>query len=202
MKKSPLSILLLASLLLSHAAFAAQNIVVFGDSLSAGYGIARDAGWVNLLALALAPTHPKLNVVNTSISGETSTGGRTRIAAVLAQHPAKVMIIELGANDALRGAQLNDVEKNLREIIQLAKKSGAKVLLLGMQLPPNYGLRYTQNFSALYPRIARQEKISLTPFMLAGIRAEQFQADNLHPDASAQAQILRNVMVQLKPLLH
>ena len=195
-------VLLLASLLLSHAALAAQNIVVFGDSLSADYGIARDAGWVNLLTRALAPTHPQLNVINTSISGETSTGGRQRIAAVLAQYRAKIMIIELGANDALRGAQLNQVEKNLREMIQLAKKSGAKVLLLGMQLPPNYGLSYTQNFSALYPRIARQEKISLTPFMLAGIRAEQFQADNLHPNASAQAQILRNVMVQLKPLLH
>lgn len=202
MKNLPLKILLLATLLLSHAAFAAQTIVVFGDSLSAGYGITRDAGWVNLLTRALAQTHPQLNVINTSISGETTTGGRQRIAAVLAKHQPNWIIIELGANDGLRGASLTEVEKNLREMIQQAKKDGTKVLLLGMQLPPNYGLSYTQNFSALYARIARLEKVSLTPFMLAGIRAEQFQADNLHPDASAQAQILRNVMVQLEPLLH
>ena len=157
---------------------------------------------MNLLTRALAQTHPQLNVINTSISGETTTGGRQRIAAVLAKHQPNWIIIELGANDGLRGASLNQVEKNLHEMIQQAKQDGAKVLLLGMQLPPNYGLSYTQNFSALYARIARQERISLTPFMLAGISAEQFQADNLHPDASAQAQILRNVMVQLKPLLH
>ncbi len=156
---------------------------------------------MNLLAQELTTTHPNFNVINTSISGETTLGGRQRIAAVLAKHQPDIIIIELGANDGLRGANLKEMEQNLRTIIALSKKSRATVLLLGMQLPPNYGLSYTKNFSALYPRMARLEKISLTPFMLAGIRAEQFQADNLHPDASAQQQILRNVMVQLQPLL-
>lgn len=192
---------MLATTLLSHAVLAAPTIVLLGDSLSASYGISRDASWVNLLHIELAKSQSNSTLINASISGETTAGGRQRIAAVLQKYSPQLIIIELGANDALRGTPLSEVEKNLRDIIQKSKKSGAKVLLLGMQLPPNYGLTYTRQFSALYPRIAQLEKISLVPFMLAGIRAEQFQSDNLHPDSTAQQQILRNVWEQLKPLL-
>ena len=194
-------VLLIAALALSCSAQAAKNILVFGDSLSAGYGIARDDSWVNLLQQELGKNHPQYEVVNASISGETTSGGLRRIAKALQQHQPAVVIIELGANDGLRGSAIAETEKNLNQIIKQVQQANAKVLLLGIQLPPNYGLDYTRQFRALYPRLAKRHKVALVPFMLQGIEPEQFQADNLHPSAAGQPAILRNVLPSLLPLL-
>lgn len=193
--------MLSATLLLSCAVQAAPNILVFGDSLSAGYGIARNDSWVYLLQQELKKSHPRLEVVNASISGETSAGGVRRIGKALREHRPAVVIVELGANDGLRGTPLAATEQQLSTIIREAKQANAKVLLLGMQLPPNYGLEYAKNFRALYPRLAQQHRIALLPFMLEGVPPEQFLPDNLHPNAVAQSQILRNVLQALAPLL-
>ena len=193
--------MLFAALALSNSAQAAKNILVFGDSLSAGYGIARDDSWVTLLQQQLAKSHPQFEVVNASISGETTSGGLRRIAKALQQHRPAIVIIELGANDGLRGSPIAETENNLNQIIRQAQKTNAKVVLLGMQLPPNYGLDYAKRFHALYPKLAQRHNIALVPFMLDGIVAEQFQADNLHPNAAGQPAILRNVLPSLLPLL-
>lgn len=194
--------LLAAALLLPVCARAAQNILVFGDSLSAGYGVARDDSWVHLLQLELKKSHPQFAVVNASVSGETASGGLRRIGkAVQKNHPALV-ILELGANDGLRGASIAEIEKNLGEIIRQVQEANARVLLLGIRLPPNYGPDYTAQFHALYPKLARQHNTALLPFMLADIPPEQFQADNLHPDAAAQPLIMHRVLKSLLPLLH
>jgi acyl-CoA thioesterase-1 len=192
---------LMAALTLSNSAHAAKTILIFGDSLSAGYGIPRDDSWGNLLQTALQKTHPQYEVVNASISGETTAGGVRRIGKALAEHQPAVVILELGANDALRGTPLIETEKNLSDIMVQAKKANAKVLLLGIQIPPNYGLDYTKRFSALYPKLAKKHRVSLVDFLLKDIPPEQFQADNLHPNAAAQPQILRNVLPALKPFL-
>lgn len=189
------------TLLLSCALQAAPNILVFGDSLSAGYGIARNDSWVYLLQQELKKSHPRFEVVNASISGETSAGGVRRIGKALREHRPAVVIVELGANDGLRGSALAETERHLNQIITEAKQANAKVLLLGMQLPPNYGLEYAQRFRALYPRLAQRHRIALLPFMLEGVPPEQFLPDNLHPNAAAQPQVLRNVLKVLKPLL-
>jgi len=194
-------ILLMAALALSTTAHAAKTILIFGDSLSAGYGIARDDSWGNLLQSSLRKTHPQYEVVNASISGETTAGGVRRIVKALNEHQPAVVILELGANDALRGTPLSDTEKNLNDIILKTKKANAKVLLLGIQIPPNYGLDYTKRFSALYPKLAKKHRVSLVGFMLKDIPPEQFQADNLHPNATAQAQILRNILPTLTTLI-
>jgi acyl-CoA thioesterase-1 len=194
-------VLFCACFLLSGIVAAQPTILVFGDSLSAAYGIPREAGWVNLLQQELQRSHPQYQVVNASITGETTTGGRQRIAAALRQHQPGIVILELGANDGLRGAPIANIEANLAELIRQSRKAHAKVLLLGMQLPPNYGGNYTTDFKALYPKLAQRYQAALVPFFLEGIAPEQFQADNLHPVAGAQPIILRNVMQQLKPLL-
>ncbi|HLY97351.1 MAG TPA: arylesterase [Sideroxyarcus sp.] len=194
-------VLLIAVLALSCSAQAAKNILVFGDSLSAGYGIAREASWVNLLQQELKKDHPQLEVVNASISGETTAGALRRIGKALQQHQPEIVIIELGANDGLRGAAIQATERNLSALIRQSLDARAKVLLLGIQLPPNYGLDYTRRFRALYPRLAKKYSIALVPFLLEGIPPEQFQADNLHPNAAGQSQILRNVLPSLTPLL-
>lgn len=193
--------MLLATLLLPYSALAAKNILVFGDSLSAGYGIARDAAWASLLQQELRQSNSPYEVVNASISGETTSGGLRRIGKALQEHQPKIVIIELGANDGLRGSTIGDTEKNLGAIIEQSRKANAKIVLLGIQIPPNYGLDYAKQFRSLYPMLAKRYKVALVPFMLEGIPAEQFQADNLHPNAKAQAQILRNVERALKPLL-
>lgn len=195
-------VLLMAALALSNLAHAAKTILIFGDSLSAGYGIARDDSWGSLLQTSLRKTHPQYEVVNASISGETTAGGVRRILKALNEHQPAVVILELGANDALRGTPLSETEKNLNDIILKAKKTNAKVLLLGMQIPPNYGLDYSKRFGALYPKLAKKHKVVLVDFMLKNIPPEQFQADNLHPNAVAQPQILRNVQPSLAPLLN
>ena len=193
--------MLFAALLLPTSAQAAKNILVFGDSLSAGYGIARNAAWASLLQQELRQRNSPYEVVNASISGETTSGGLRRIGKALQEHHPQIIIIELGANDGLRGATIGDTEKNLSAIIEQSRKINAKVILLGIQIPPNYGLDYAKQFRALYPALAKRYKTALVPFMLEGIPPEQFQADNLHPNAEAQAQILRNVERVLKPLL-
>ncbi len=193
--------LLIATLALPQPALAAQTVLVFGDSLSAGYGIARDDSWVSLLQQSLKKSHPQFSVVNASISGETTSGGVRRIAKALQEHRPAVVILELGANDGLRGTSLDETERNLNQMIQQVKKANAKVVLLGIQIPPNYGLDYAKKFGALYPKMKQKHKVALVPFMLKDIPPEQFQADNLHPNAAAQPQILKNVLPVLIPLL-
>ena len=195
-------ILLVFALFLPLSALAAKNILVFGDSLSAGYGLALDKSWVHLLQIELKQSRPEYHVVNASISGETTSGGRQRITGALHQFRPKIVIVELGANDGLRGTSIGDMEKNLAYIIGKSRSTGARVLLLGMKLPPNYGEQYITQFANVYPRLAKKYRIRLLPFLLEGVAANQFQADNLHPIAAAQPHILNNVMRELKPLLH
>lgn len=187
---------------LPNTTWAAKNILVLGDSLSAGYGISRNVSWVSLLQEELKKSHPQFDVINASISGETSAGGLRRIDKAIAQHHPAIVIVELGANDGLRGTNISETEKNLRQIISKSQKANAEVLLLGMQLPPNYGIDYTAQFRILFSKLAKSQRISFVPFLLDGISPDQFQADNFHPNASAQQQILRNVLGSLKPLLH
>ena len=188
--------------MLPYSAFAAKNILVFGDSLSAGYGIPIEKGWVNLLQLELKRTQSKFNIVNASISGETTIGGLQRIDKALTQHQPAIVIVELGANDGLRGYNLADTERNLDKIIAQSKRSKAKVLLVGMQLPPNYGETYETKFRELYQQLAKKHRILLLPFLLEGVTPNQFQPDNLHPTADAQQRIMLNVLQELKHLLH
>jgi acyl-CoA thioesterase-1 len=196
------SVLLCACCLLSEVSGAQQQtILVFGDSLSAAYGIPRASGWVNLLQQELQRSHPQYKVVNASISGETAIGGRQRIAQALRQHSPSIVIVELGANDGLRGTPIADIESNLSAVIQQSSQDNRKVLLVGIQLPPNYGKNYTDQFKAIFYRLAQRHYVALVPFMLENVPPEQFQADNLHPTASAQAQILQTILAKLKPLL-
>jgi len=185
---------------------AAPTLLIVGDSLSAEYGLKRGTGWVPLLQKQLASENKNAKVVNASISGDTTSGGRSRLPALLAQHQPATVVIELGGNDALRGLPLDMTEKNLIAMAQAAKKAGAKVLLLGMQVPPNYGGAYGATFSSLYPKVAQHEKVALVPFFLQGIAdgddaAANFQADRIHPNESSQARMLANVWPELKKLL-
>lgn len=202
--------LLLAGLLgLSQAQTApqpARTVLVLGDSLSAEYGLARGTGWVTLLEQRLAREKPGTQVVNASISGETTFGGRSRLAALLAQHQPTQVIIELGGNDALRGLALDATRTNLEWMTQQSKKAGARVLLLGMQMPPNYGADYARRFEGLYAQVARAEKVGLVPFFLKGVAdgpdpTRLFQPDRIHPTAEAQPRMLDNVWPELKKLL-
>ncbi|MEO6976088.1 MAG: arylesterase [Gallionella sp.] len=202
MKSLFLKILLLfAALWLPLQAHAANNIMVFGDSLSAGYGLAIDKSWAHLLQKELQHTGSGYSVVNASISGETTAGGKQRIAKALKQFKPQIVIVELGANDGLRGSPIKNMEANLDYIIRKSLASGAKVLLLGMKLPPNYGVAYTTQFADVYLRLAKKHHLPLLPFMLDGVGPDQFQTDNLHPTANAQQHIMLNVMRELKPLL-
>ena len=194
--------LLLATLCLPASAHAAQRtILVFGDSLSAGYGVPREKAWVTLLQQELRHSHAQYRVVNASISGETASGGLQRIEHALRQHRPAILILELGANDGLRGAAIADIRRDLSYILSQARLAHSKVLLLGMQLPPNYGIDYTRQFKALYPELAKRYHTALVPFLLADVAPQQFQADNLHPDAEAQPTLLHNVLQKLEPML-
>jgi len=194
-------ILLAAALWLPHSAYAAKNILVFGDSLSAGYGIAVAESWPVLLQQELQRAHSGYSIVNASISGETALGGRQRIAKALQQHRPSIVIVALGANDGLRGFRTADIEANLGEIIEQAKRARARVLLVGMRLPPNYGLAYTVQFQNIFSSLAEKYRVRLLPFLLEGVAPEQFQPDNLHPAKEAQQRLMRNVLRELKPLL-
>ena len=190
----------------SLAAAPARTLLVVGDSLSAEYGIARGAGWVALLSARLQQRKAPYTVVNASISGVTTGGGRARLPALLAQHRPAIVVIELGGNDALRGLPLAHTRDNLRTMVQAAKAAGAKVLLVGMQVPPNYGARYGQDFAATFAEVARSEKTALVPFLLSGFAqrpdAESwFQPDRIHPLAKAHPLMLDAVWPALSPLL-
>jgi acyl-CoA thioesterase-1 len=183
-----------------------DTVLVVGDSLSAEYGLKRGTGWVPLLDKQITQDKKSAKVINASISGDTTSGGRSRLLALLAQHKPSVVVIELGGNDALRGLPLDMTEKNLLEMTQLSKKAGAKVLIVGMQVPPNYGGAYGATFAALFAKVAKAEKVSLVPFFLKGIADVQdslirFQADRIHPNEGSQPAMLANVWPELKKLL-
>ena len=176
-------------------------VLVLGDSLSAEYGIPRGTGWVHILEEQLIKDKSPWTVFNASISGETSSGGLTRLPNLLKQKKPGIVVIELGANDALRGLAINQTEINLRKMIQMSKQSGAKVLLCGIQIPTNYGQTYTMQFKQLYPQLANQEQVELLPFLLEGVatKPELFQADRLHPNVQAQDVIFKNVWGSMAP---
>jgi acyl-CoA thioesterase I len=180
-----------------------RSIVVFGDSLSAAYGIAQARGWVALLEERLKRERSDYIVVNASISGETSSGGASRIQKTLQQHKPSIVILELGANDGLRGLPLAQMRQNLAAMIDQAQKSGARVLLVGMKLPPNYGPDYTRAFESTYGELAKRYKTALVPFLLENLaeRQELFQPDGVHPTEAAQPLMLERVWTALEPLL-
>lgn len=181
----------------------AGTILVLGDSLSAGYGLAPGQGWVALLDQRLRERDIPCTIVNASISGDTSAGGLARIGAALAQHQPDILLLELGANDGLRGLSLSAMKNNLNSIIDQAKTAGAKVLLIGMQMPPNYGPRYTERFQSIYGELAREEQLPLVPFLLEKVALEStlMQPDNFHPNARAQPLLLDTVWPLLQPML-
>lgn len=183
-------------------ALAARTVLVFGDSLSAGYGIPGERAWPSLLAQRLAERAPDYTVVNLSVSGETTAGGRARLPDALRRHQPAVLILELGANDGLRGLPIRAMRANLAAMIDMARAAGCRVLLVGMRLPPNYG-GYADAFFATFAQLARQEKVAYLPFLLEAIASEPrfFQADGLHPTAEAQPLLLDSVWPVLKPLL-
>lgn len=178
------------------------TILVMGDSLSAGYGIDIDEGWVNLLREKLHDHYPH-EVVNASVSGEISRGGLNRLPRLLEEHQPEVVILELGGNDGLRGLPLNKLRENLSEMIERSQSSGAQVLLVGIQIPPNYGRRYTEDFKQLYPALAAKHQTPLVEFMLERVATDPnlMQQDGIHPKAEAQPRILENIWPELKPLM-
>ncbi len=185
---------------------ALPRLLVVGDSLSAEYGLARGSGWVALLEKRLARDKLAWQVVNASISGDTTSGGRSRLPALLAQHRPRVVVIELGGNDALRGLPLKMTEDNLAAMARAAKAAGARVLIAGIAVPPNYGRSYSESLVALFVNVARAEGAALVPFILAGVAdvanaEELFQPDRIHPKAEAQPRMLENVWPVLRPLL-
>ena len=203
-----LSLLALASQGFGASAQAAKaaRILVVGYSLSAEYGLARGTGWVNLLQQKLQQERPGTEVINASISGDTTSGGRSRMPALLQKHQPTHVVIELGGNDALRGLPLNMTQDNLQAMTRMAKDAGAQVLLLGMQMPPNYGPEMTRQFAALYSQTAKNLGAGLVPFFLQGVGDDAeplkwFQADRIHPNEAAQARLLANVWPSLKKLL-
>jgi acyl-CoA thioesterase I len=200
-----LRIALVAAMLVAAGAASGKTaaILVFGDSLSAEYGLPRDKGWVKLLADRLAKEAPQYSVVNASISGETTSGGRTRLPKLLLQHRPSVVVLQLGANDGLRGLSLASMRENLAAMIEASRSAGARVLLVGMRIPPNYGSDYASRFAGIYAQLAREDKATLVPFLLDGFADDLdfFQADRIHPNERAQPRMLDTVWPQLAPLL-
>jgi acyl-CoA thioesterase-1 len=178
-------------------------LLVVGDSLSAEYGLPRGTGWVQLLADRLRASGSDYRVVNASISGETTSGGRTRLPALLKEHRPRVIVLELGANDGLRGLPLTVMRDNLATMIRQGQAAGATVLLVGLRVPPNYGREYAERFADTFATLARELKVPLVPFLLDGFAEslDLFQADRIHPTAEAQPRMLDNVWPVLRPLL-
>ena len=178
-------------------------MLVYGDSLSAAYGMPERQGWVALLEERLKREHPDYSVANASISGETTAGGLARLGKLLEREKPAIVIVELGANDGLRGLPVAAMKQNLSAIIQRLQKSGAKVLLVGMRLPPNYGEPYTKAFEHAFADLAKSHRTALLPFLLEGFgdKAELFQPDRIHPTEAAQPVVLKNVWAVLTPLL-
>ena len=196
--------LLLAALCWLSASLAgADSILILGDSISAGYGVPQGQGWVTLLQKRLRQVGHDQTVINASISGETTEGGRNRLPALLEKHQPGIVVVELGGNDGLRGFQIDRVRENLADIVQRAQRAKAKVLLVGMKIPPNYGLRYTSDFYASFTQTADRFDVPLVPFLLEGIATnpDLMQNDGIHPTASAQQRLLDNIWPQLKMLL-
>jgi acyl-CoA thioesterase I len=190
----------------SHAQAKGKTIVVVGDSLSAEYGLRRGSGWVALLQKRLTDQKIDAKVINASISGDTTSGGRSRLPALLTQHRPSHVVIELGGNDALRGLPLSMTRDNLSAMTEAAQKAGAKVLLVGMQVPPNYGADYAAKFSATFEEVAKARKVPLVPFFLKGVAdgadpLKLFQADRIHPKEEAHPIMLDNVWPTLKKML-
>ncbi|PTR08430.1 acyl-CoA thioesterase-1 [Nitrosospira sp. Nsp5] len=181
---------------------AGTTIMVFGDSLSAGYGLPQEAGWVSLLKKRLQ-TQSQIHLINNSISGETAMGGRNRIEQALKIHRPDIVILELGGNDGLRGASIDSIRDNLEAIIEACQRNNATVLLAGMQLPPNYGIAYTQKFQDIYTQLTKRHRLKLVPFLLDGFgdKREFFQADGIHPNGHAQQKIMENVWKVLRTML-
>jgi acyl-CoA thioesterase-1 len=198
-----LRLLLTWLMCLPLTAWAGGTILVYGDSLSAAYGLSQDAGWPALLQARLKQKGMDYTVLNASISGETTSGGAARIAQTLDAHPPKVIIVALGANDGLRGLPLVQMRANLTQIVRASQNARSRVLLVGMRLPPNYGETYTRPFAQIYVDLAREYKTAVAPFLLEGMaeQRELFQSDNLHPTAQAQPIILDNIWKALAPLL-
>jgi len=181
----------------------AAPVLIWGDSLSAGFGIAQELAWPKLLERRLNREGYRYTVINASISGETTAGGRARLPEALARHKPAIVVIELGANDGLRGQPLKQMCENIADMITMAKTAGSRVLILGMRLPPNFGPSYTQKFQSCFQELASEYRTGLVPFFLERIASQQnlFQADTIHPTAEAQAMILDTVWPALKPLL-
>jgi acyl-CoA thioesterase-1 len=204
---SLLSALLLTSLLLLSGLQFAQaqsaRMLVLGDSISSGYGMKPEQGWVNQLKNKLSQSGYDYQVINASISGETSQGGLTRLPELLRQYQPDLVLIELGGNDGLRGLPLKLLQNNLSKMIDLSQESKAQPILLGIQLPPNYGRRYTQAFAGIYPKLAQQHKIPVMPFILQGIGTDssKMQPDGIHPTGAAQTELLENIWPVVQPLL-
>lgn len=195
--------LAIALLCAAATASVAPTILVVGDSISAGYGLPPDRGWTTLLQQRLATAHYPYRVVNASISGDTTASGRARLAPLLAQHRPAITVIELGGNDGLRGGSLDAMRDNLDAMVATAQKAGSHVLLVGMQLPPNYGPAYVRRFSATYAEVAAAHHAALVPFLFDGFATDDtmFQGDRIHPVVAAQPMLLDNVWRELKPLL-
>ena len=187
----------------ASAAETAGAIMVFGDSMSSGYGLPAEAGWVNLLKKRLQTQSQAYQVINASISGETTLSGRNRIEQALKTHRPAIVIVELGGNDGLRGSSIESIRGNLEAIIEACQRNQATVLLAGMHLPPNYGISYTQKFQDVYPQLAQRHQLKLLPFLLAGFgdKREFFLTDGIHPNVQAQEKILENVWGVLRTML-
>ena len=197
------ALLVLMSSAAANAYSASKTVLVVGDSLSAEYGISRGSGWVALLDQRLKERKIAASIVNASVSGETTSGGRSRLPALLSKHKPDIVIIELGANDGLRGLPVTSAEANLRSMVDDSRKAGARVLLVGMRMPPNYGRGYADKFFAMYGTLSKDVNVPLAPFMLDGVaqKPELFQPDRLHPLAQAHPIILGNIWPHLQPIL-
>jgi acyl-CoA thioesterase-1 len=182
---------------------AGRTLLVFGDSLSAAYGLQVDQGWVALLQKRLDTEGYGYRVVNASVSGETTSGGRARLARALEQHNPALVILELGANDGLRGLPIKDTEAHLAAMISAVRAAKARLLLVGILIPPNYGQQYANSLAQMYPKLATANKVALLPFLLDGVALDSrlMQPDGLHPNAQGQPRVLENVWAKLKPLL-
>jgi len=185
------------------AAASERTLLVFGDSLSAAYGLRTDQGWVTLLQQRLQAQGYGYRVVNASVSGETTDGGRNRLARALIQHRPDLVILELGGNDGLRGLPVRDIQANMAQMIQAIRKSGAKQLLVGIRIPPNYGPQYTRAFAGMYAALAKEQNVPAVPFLLEGVALDKrlMQADGVHANAMGQPRLLENVWARLQPLL-
>ena len=179
------------------------TIMVYGDSLSAGYGLPQKTGWVSMLEMQLKTQQSVYQIINASISGETTLGGLNRIEQALKRHRPNIIIVELGANDGLRGLPIKSIHDNLEAIVKVCKQNKASILLIGMRLPPNYGATYTKKFSAIYQQIAKRHELRLVPFLLAGFgdKPEYFQEDKMRPNKKAQEKILNTVWKVLHKMI-